>query len=135
MATEFCYANPNPVFQPAMRIISAITNANPALVTTSFAHNYKTGMIVRINIPPTPINGYSAGGMTQINQLYAPIVVRSPTTFNIDINTLNFDTFSVPSVSPGPPAALYTCANCVPIGEISATLAAATVNVLPTGVF
>lgn len=76
----------NPIFQKAMRIITAITNASQASVTTSFAHNYITGMIVRLNIPL----GY---GMQQANQLYAPITVTSTTTFTIDIDSTDMDPF------------------------------------------
>lgn len=75
-----------PVFQKAMRIITSITNASPAIVTTSFAHQYITGMIVRLNIP----NGY---GMQQANQMYAPIVVLTTTTFSIAIDTIKMDPF------------------------------------------
>lgn len=84
-------ADANPVFQRAMRIISTITNANPAVVTTTFDHQYLTGLIVRLNIP----RGY---GMTQANRLYGPIVVTGATTFTIDIDTTHFDTFIVPVI-------------------------------------
>ena len=110
----------NPVFQKAMRIISNITNANPASVTTTFNHNYITGMIVRLNIPP----GY---GMQQANQLYGPIIVTGDTTFTIDINTIPMDTFSAPSTFPQN----RQNAQVTPIGELSDTLLAATQNVLP----
>lgn len=84
-------ADANPVFQRAMRIVSTITNANPAVVTTTFDHQYLTGLIVRLNIP----KGY---GMTQANRLYGPIVVTGATTFTVDIDTTHFDTFIVPIV-------------------------------------
>lgn len=113
-------AQPFPVFQKAMRIISAITNANPAAVTTTFNHQYVTGMIVRLNIP----NGF---GMVQANQLYGAIVVTGDTTFTIDIDTTTFDVFAAPSSFP----LNYQYAQCTPIGEISPLLSAATQNVLP----
>lgn len=84
-------ADPNPVFQRAMRIISDITRSNPAVVTTTFNHQYQTGMIVRLLIPA----GY---GMTQANQLYAPIVVTGDMTFTIDIDTTSFDRFASPFI-------------------------------------
>lgn|SRR5690348_36860 len=116
-----CYANPNPTFQPAMRIVAAITNANPATVTTTFAHQYKTGTIIRLDIPP-------ADGMQQINGMTFPILVTGATTFTVPVDTTNFDPFSIP-VSPNPPYA-NTCALAVPVGEVTATLVAATINVL-----
>lgn len=109
-----------PVFQKAMRVISSITNANPAAVTTTFNHQYVTGMIVRLNVP----NGF---GMVQANQLYGPIIVTGDTTFTIDINTLNFDVFAAPSTFP----LNSQYAQCTPIGELSPILSAATQNVLP----
>lgn len=115
-----CYAQMNPVFQPAMRIISAITNSNPATVTTTFAHQYKTGTIVRLDIPP-------ADGMQQISGQTFPIFVTGATTFTIPADTTNFDPFSIPV---SPPPSVNTCAMVVPVGEVTATLIAATINVL-----
>lgn len=115
------FANPDPTFQPAMRIITAITNDFPAQITTSFAHDYLDGTIVRLIIP----NGF---GMTQANKLTGSIVVNSPTTFLVDIDTTFFDPFVVPAENPGH---YYTKSQVVPIGEDNETLLAATVNVLP----
>lgn len=115
-----CYANPNPTFQPAMRLIAAITNSFPATVTTTFAHQYVDGTIVRLDIPV-------ADGMQQANGLKGAIKVTGSTTFTIDIDTTFFDPFSIP-VSPAP--YVNTCACVVPIGEVNSTLKAATVNVL-----
>jgi len=117
-----CYSNPSPAFQPAMRIISSITLANPAVITTSIDHDYITGEIVRVIVP----NNF---GMRQINNLYGTITVTGDTTFSIDINTIFFDTFAAPSPLPD----AYTCAQIIPIGEISSTLAGTTKNVLPSG--
>ena len=106
-----------PVFQPAMRIITSITNANPAVVTTSFANSYITGTIVRFDIP-------FSFGMQQLNQQTATITVLTTTTFSIPINTTNYDTFSVPGGT-------EQYAQVVPIGEDSSILTAAVQNVLP----
>ncbi len=115
-----CYADRNPIFQPAMRIVAAITNSNPATVTTTFAHQYKTGTIIRLDIPP-------ADGMQQINGMTFPILVTGATTFTIPVDTTNFDAFAIPG-APSPHA--NTCALSVPVGEVTATLLAATINVL-----
>ena len=109
-----------PVYQPAMRIIEAITNANPASVTTTFNHQYITGTIVRLNVP----TGF---GMVQANQLYGPIVVTGDTDFTIDIDTTFFDVFFISVTFPQS----YQSATVVPIGEVSSMLSAATQNVLP----
>ena len=113
-------AFPNPIYKPAMRIIDNITNQNPAIVTTSFAHNYISGLIVRLIIPP----GF---GMLQANQLQGEILVLTPTTFAIDIDTTFFDDFDIPLTFP----LSYQEAQVVPIGEINSILTGATQNVLP----
>lgn len=106
-----------PVYQPAMRIITNITQANPAVVTTSFAHNYMNELIVRLNIP----NGW---GMDQANQLFGDIVVLSPTTFAVNIDTTQFYAFVTPSSPQQYP-------QVVPFGEDNDTLINAVMNVLP----
>lgn len=117
---SFCYANPNPIFQPAMRLIAAITSARQAVVTTTFAHQYRTGLIVRLDIP-------LACGMQQANTLTGAIVVVSPTMFLINIDTTDFDPFSIPvGVSPH----VDTCAQVVPVGEVNELLTEATRNIL-----
>lgn len=116
------YAVQNPTFQRALRLISAITKANPAVVTTSFAHDYETGDIVRISVP----KGY---GMSEANNFVGKITVTSTTQFEVDdLNSTNFTTFSIPgsinwSIGRYPSA--------IPVGEISANLGGATQNTLP----
>lgn len=117
-----CYANPNPSFQPAMRLIAAISQSNPMQVTTTFPHQYVDGTIVRLDIP-------APDGMQQADQSTGAIVVNSPTTFLMSIDSTNFDPFAIPFL---PPPALNICAQVVPIGEINETLQAATINVIPT---
>lgn len=116
-----CYADPRPIFQPAMRLIASISQSNPAVVTTTFAHQYLTGTTVRLDVP-------EADGMPEINGSVGNIVVTGATTFSIDINSTNFTPFSIP-VSPSPH--VNTCAQVVPVGEINSTLRAALKNVLP----
>ena len=110
-------AQTTPVYKPAMRIITAITKANPAVVTTSFDHGYLDGTIVRLDVP----NGF---GMTQANQLFGPIVVTAPTTFTIAVDTTSFDAFAVP-------AGNKQYAQSIPFAEINSILTAAVQNVLP----
>lgn len=110
----------NPIYQPAMRIIDSITNTYPAVVTTTFDHQYISGTIIRLIIPL----GY---GMTQANQLFGSITVTGDTTFEIDIDTTSFDAFAAPASYPED----QQYAQCVPIAEDNDTLLAATQNVLP----
>lgn len=116
-----CYANPNPIFQPAMRLIAAISQANPSVVTTTFEHQYVSGTIVRLDIPPLD-------GMQELANTIWPITVTGSTTFTIPVNSTAFSAFAIPG---DPPFHENTCAQVVPIGEINSTLAAATRNVLP----
>jgi hypothetical protein len=115
-----CYAYQNSTFQPAMRLIAAITNANPAVVTTTFAHSYLTGLIVRLDLPP-------AVGMPQANGMTGTITVLSPTTFSINIDTTSFTPFAIPGM-PGPHTDI--CAQVVPIAEVNSSLVQAVQNIL-----
>lgn len=118
-----CFADQFPTFQKSMRIISAITNSFPAHVTTTFAHNFITGQIVRLIIPPFV-------GMQQANQQFGTISVTGLTTFDIAIDTTYYDAFVIPPVPP-PGFTGFTCPQVVPFSEVSSTLAASTQNVLP----
>lgn len=118
-----CYAEPNPVYMPAMRLITAITNANPAEVTTSFDHGYISGIIVRLDVP-------EADGMQEINGKTGTITVTGSDTFTIDIDTTFFEPFSIPG---SPSQHQNICAMVVPIGEVNELLRAAVQNVLPSG--
>jgi hypothetical protein len=115
-----CYCDPNPAFKPAMRLIAAITNGYPAEVTTTFAHGYISGNIVRLIIP-IPCQ------MIEANQLSGTITVTGLTTFIIDIDTTNFTPFIAP-VLPTPNPHDNTCALVVPIGEINDMISAAVNN-------
>ena len=109
-----------PVYKPAMRVIAGITQAPIATVTTTVDHGYLVGTIVRLDIAQT-------GGMLQANQKTGTILtVPTTTTFTININTTNYDAFSVPSVWPPP----YNDSQVVPIGEDNSILTAAVVNAL-----
>lgn len=115
-----------PVYQPKMCGILSITNANPALVTTTLDgvnpgnHQYIDGLIIRIDIAP----GY---GMEQINQQFAPIVVVNDTQFTIAIDTTMYDTFSFPATYP----LTSQYSQCVPFAENSDMITGAVNNVLP----
>jgi hypothetical protein len=118
--SESCYTVALPIYQLSMRVITSITTANPAVVTTSIPHQYITGAIVRFYITPNH-------GMPQLNQQTGEITLISPTTFSVAIDTSNYAPFVIPSL------AKYTCSQVVPIGENNSILTAATRNVLPYG--
>ena len=113
---------PNPQFQPAMRVITAITNSFPAVVTTNINHNYQTGLVVRLDIPETY-------GMQQANQMFAPITRIDATHFSIEIDTNNFDPFVVPLAT-----VVSTLAQAVPMAEIASELYQAVRDVTPNNI-
>jgi len=117
--SESCYTVARPVFQLAMRVITSITNAPRAMVTTSIPHQYITGALVRFNITPYH-------GMYQINQQVGEVVVLTDTTFEVNINTTSYNPFVIPNLG-----TKYTCSQVIPIGENNSILTAATRNVLP----
>lgn len=121
------YGVPLPTFQRAMRNILSITQADNALITTTFDginpgnHQYQTGLIVRLYIP----QGF---GMVQADEFSGAITVVNDTQFTLPLNSTNFDAFVVPAFQPG---AFGTPAQVVPVGEVNTLLTEATQNVLP----
>lgn len=109
-----------PVFTPAMRLVIAISNGYPCSVQTSFPHGYVNGTMLRLAIPL----GF---GMQEANQKFGSIYVTGADTFNLDVDTTNFSTFTFPAHKPFS----YQYAQCVPFGEIAHTLKAALRNQLP----
>ena len=116
-----CFAVQNPTFQPAMRLIAAITQADSCVVTTTFDHQYRDETIIRLDIP-------EACGMQQANQFFGPITVLSATTFSLPLDTTRFTPFVIPTLTNNH---INICALSVPIGESNETLRAAVQNVLP----
>lgn len=109
------YGVTTPSFQPAARVITNITKANPAVITTGINHLYINNMIVRIDM-------YSGNGMIQMNQQFGPITVLSPTTFSIPVDSTKFDAFILQT---------NPTAQSVPFSESNSILTASVQNVLP----
>lgn len=89
----------SPVFKPTVRLISSISKGSTTTVTTEAAHGYQTGMVVKILVPTRintamPVDGLV--GMTQINNMTGTITVTGNNTFTIDIDSTDFDAFSIP---------------------------------------
>lgn len=81
---------------PQVQLISSVTKAYDAVVTTVDPHEYVTGMYVLVNVPP--IYGMN------INGVKSEIIVISPTEFITFINTYNGLTFSPPALAQFTPA-------------------------------
>lgn len=105
-----------PMFQPAMREIVGITNTYPAIVATSFDHQYYTGLIVRLDIP-------LSYGMKQLDGWLGQIEVLTPTQFAIDVDATSFDAFVAAAGEQSP--------QVIPVGQDSLEIFQATRNVLP----
>ena len=126
-----CFILMNPIFQPSIQVIAAITNSNPMTVTTGLPHGYTVGAIVSLIIP-------SICGMSQANGLSGTILSLgagpTPTTFTLNIDSTYFDVFAIPAPS-GDPTNPYPnqnpCAQVIPSGEITTTTDAIYENILP----
>ena len=85
---------PNVVNIPSALEITAISNSNPMVITTTYdatvaRNTYIEGQVVKLLIP----FGY---GMQQANGLVAQITGISGSDITVDINSTKFDVFSVP---------------------------------------
>lgn len=112
----------NPIFQPAIREIAALSAAysqNVLLlqVTTTQDHLYNDGLVVRLSIP-------LEYGAQQFNQSKGDIAVDSPTTFIMAFNEIQFDPFVIPFDPKQVPLV-------IPIAEDVQFLNSAVQNVLP----
>src|SRR6185437_2895516 len=85
-------------FTPPRSPISDITQAIPAVVTTSSDHGLFTGNVVRLNVP----QNY---GMVELNHQTVSVTVLSSTTFScqysqippgVNVDSRNFTPFVVP---------------------------------------
>jgi hypothetical protein len=86
-------------FSPPRVAISAITQANPCVVTTSSNHNLVTGNIVRLHVPMNY-------GMFPLNNGLFSVTVLSQISFSIqttqippaiNVNSIQFPAFTIPS--------------------------------------
>lgn len=87
---------------PSALEIAAITNANPMVVTATVdmatqANTYVVGQLVLLTVP------YSYG-MFQANQLTGQIIAINGLVFTLNIDSSQFDVFSIPSPATQGPA-------------------------------
>lgn len=87
------------MFSPDRSVISNITQANPAVVTTTTDHNLSTGQVVRMNVP----KDY---GMVELNHQALSVTVLSSNTFSLqysqippakNVDSTSFAAFTTPS--------------------------------------
>lgn len=93
-------------FSPKRRLVSNVTVANPAVVTTTEDHEYDSGLVVRLFVPSAyGMNVYEEGTITVINT----------TSFSVTIDTSNQLAFSSPTF----PGTNYTQAQVIPISGVT----------------
>lgn len=108
--------NFNPLFYPARRFVTNITQATNAQVSTSVAHGYVPGQAVRFNIP-TQSGMIQLNPTAQNNYVYATVVsVVDNYNFTIDQNTTSYTAFTWPTIAQQP----SSFPSVEPVGENTA---------------
>ena len=102
-------------FSPITTQIANITQANPGILTTTANHGYRNGFQVRIIL-----NGNF--GMQPLNGNIFTISVTGLTTFSLNVDTRNYDSFSLGTNKQVP--------QCQYVGEPALTLVGAFENSL-----
>ena len=100
-------------FIPNRQIVSAITNANPAVVTTTQAHGYSTGLFVRFFFPLDV-------GMNELDNEIFEITVINTTDFSIPYDSSQKDVFS--------PVGSVQLPQVIPVAEVANSLSEAVEN-------
>lgn len=105
-------------FYPRYRNISAITNANPAVVSFSDAdHDFTIGEYVSFRVTRD-------FGMFQINERRALVTATAATTITIDLDSTSWDAFDLSNlnaVGTSPPLCVPCCSGVVPGTDIPET--------------
>lgn len=115
---------PGDLYIPRNRIVTGISAASSAVITTATAHGFAVNQIVRFYVP-------SAFAMTQMNELLGTVsAVGSVTQFTVNINSSAFTAFAWPASGSVP----FTFAQVVPVGEDTSILSGATQNAAIKGV-
>ena len=123
LAGEYRIVRYDPSFYPRRRTITAITAANPAVITMSVLHDFNVGEQVKIICPDD-------FAMTQINGLTGTITATaagagSANTISVDIDSTAFTAFAYPLTAGVP----FTHAQVVPVGEDTAQALASGVTI------
>jgi hypothetical protein len=97
---------PFPYWYPSTRRIVKITQAFPAVITTSVDSTYIAGQSIRLDIPPQ-------FGMIQADGLLVNIISVSGGDITVNLDTTGFSPFVFPLVAAYP----FTPAQTIPVGE------------------
>lgn len=88
------------LFRPLRMVVTNVTNAAQAVVTTAIANQYSLGQHIRLLVP-------AVYGMT-LDQVVQIVGLPGPSTLVVDLNTLGLDPFVIPATSSTP-------AQCIPV--------------------
>lgn len=80
-------------YTPFICNITAITQADPAVVTTEEEHAFVVGALVTFQIP-------KVYGMVELNGLKGYVSAITTNTVTVAVDTTQFQAFSVPSLDP-----------------------------------
>lgn len=100
-------------FIPPVTFVDSITNANPAVVTTTTDHGYLSGLFVRLFFPEDV-------GLNILNEKIFEITVLSDNSFSVPFNTTNLDVYS--------PVSADQFSQVIPVGEDADSLSQAKQN-------
>ena len=87
--------DPNYGISPQYFYPTKITQATQGVITTSQAHDYVVGQLLKMSIP-------DAYGMTELDQVTVEVVSVSTYTFTISANTSAFTAFALPASTASP---------------------------------
>jgi hypothetical protein len=120
--------NYNALFYPRRRVITNITQAANAQVSTAIPHGLTPGQEVRFVIP-------TVSGMVQLNPFgsitFNPAIILTVVddyNFTINVNTTNYTAFTYPTIVQQPSSFPIV----IPFGEDTATALASTGNLVPS---
>lgn len=102
---------PAKYYDPYRRWITAISVANPAVITVSVAHNYVVGDKITVHVPDVNF------GMPQINNQIATITAVTASTITTDIDSSAFTAFAFPASAIA--ATGVTHPHITPLGEVA----------------
>lgn len=103
------------LYVPRHRVLSNVTAAANAVVTTTSAHGFSIGQEVRFVVPRVSATEY---GMVELDGLSGAIqTVPTATSFSVDIDSAAFSAFAFPAAANVP----FSPAIVVPYGDDTAT--------------
>lgn len=118
---------PAKYYSPYRRWITAITAANPSVITVSVAHNYLVGDRISIHNPDANF------GMPEINGLEATITAVTASTITTDINGAAFTPFAFPTSAVA--AVGVTHPTVTVVGEVATKLTSSLTNTAYYGMY